>query len=353
MTPAPPVPDLDDVRERLNQKIDQLEAALTAETQAKLAESVRADGWMQSCQQGAETHAVLKSQMEFALAAETQARHEAETSLDKRRREVIRFNAALETTLAEVDAERAARQQAEQLLAETKASVAEIEQFKPDAHRHMTLFASYGMLASLFHDIGECHSILSRRGKVLGNRLPERVVLLCERAEQYESKTGQAIAQLQTTLNRELAAIKDAQKAEDRLLVEVEARQQAERDLRLADNTIITQGRQLAQAEREQDERDRSLRQLREQLTAAEQARDEANRQLEVANNTIDALIPKLDESEQSRETLRTALHDLRVDANRLCDRQLGGTYEADCRLSIARADAALAASSGPPPATA
>lgn len=41
--------------------------------------------------------------------------------------------------------------------------------------------------------------------------------------------------------------------------------------------------------------------------------------------------------------TLRTALEQLRIDANRLCDRMLGGTYEDDCRRSIAAADAALA----------
>lgn len=37
------------------------------------------------------------------------------------------------------------------------------------------------------------------------------------------------------------------------------------------------------------------------------------------------------------------ALKGLRISANRLCDRMLGGTYEDDCRRSIVRADAALA----------
>jgi hypothetical protein len=41
---------------------------------------------------------------------------------------------------------------------------------------------------------------------------------------------------------------------------------------------------------------------------------------------------------------LRAALVRLRQDANRLCDRSLGGTYEEDCRRSIAAADDALAA---------
>jgi hypothetical protein len=37
------------------------------------------------------------------------------------------------------------------------------------------------------------------------------------------------------------------------------------------------------------------------------------------------------------------ALNELRVNANRLCDRNQGGTYEEDCRRSLARADAAIA----------
>jgi hypothetical protein len=41
-------------------------------------------------------------------------------------------------------------------------------------------------------------------------------------------------------------------------------------------------------------------------------------------------------------DELIAALRDLRINANRLCDRNLGGTYEDDCRRSIARADAAL-----------
>jgi predicted RNase H-like nuclease (RuvC/YqgF family) len=39
---------------------------------------------------------------------------------------------------------------------------------------------------------------------------------------------------------------------------------------------------------------------------------------------------------------LREALRSLRIDANRLCDRQLGGSYEDDCRLAIKAADAVL-----------
>jgi hypothetical protein len=41
----------------------------------------------------------------------------------------------------------------------------------------------------------------------------------------------------------------------------------------------------------------------------------------------------------------RAALADLIQNANRLCDRNQGGTYEEDCRRSIARARAVLDAS--------
>jgi hypothetical protein len=41
-------------------------------------------------------------------------------------------------------------------------------------------------------------------------------------------------------------------------------------------------------------------------------------------------------------DRLREALQTLRINANRLCDRQLGGTYEDDCRRSIAKADDVL-----------
>lgn len=45
---------------------------------------------------------------------------------------------------------------------------------------------------------------------------------------------------------------------------------------------------------------------------------------------------------EQARDALRQALQALIIDANRLCDRQLGGTYEDDCRRSIDKARTAL-----------
>lgn len=37
------------------------------------------------------------------------------------------------------------------------------------------------------------------------------------------------------------------------------------------------------------------------------------------------------------------ALRQLRIDANRLCDRNLGGTYEDDCRRAIAQANSVIA----------
>lgn len=45
----------------------------------------------------------------------------------------------------------------------------------------------------------------------------------------------------------------------------------------------------------------------------------------------------------EAGERLREALKDLVIDANRLCDRQLGGSYEDDCRATIAKARQALA----------
>lgn len=46
----------------------------------------------------------------------------------------------------------------------------------------------------------------------------------------------------------------------------------------------------------------------------------------------------RCDERSQQRKivALTAALRMLIIDANRLCDRQLGGTYEEDCRRSIA-----------------
>lgn len=51
------------------------------------------------------------------------------------------------------------------------------------------------------------------------------------------------------------------------------------------------------------------------------------------------------EEALQRIGTLEKALGDLIIDANRLCDRELGGIYEDDCRLSLAKARHALAPS--------
>lgn len=47
---------------------------------------------------------------------------------------------------------------------------------------------------------------------------------------------------------------------------------------------------------------------------------------------------------------LAAALQALLIDANRLCDRNLGGTYEEDCRRSIEQARTALALAHGEDP---
>lgn len=50
------------------------------------------------------------------------------------------------------------------------------------------------------------------------------------------------------------------------------------------------------------------------------------------------------EELAKDASALREALEELRINANRLCDRNLGGTYEDDCRRSIANADVLLRA---------
>lgn len=42
------------------------------------------------------------------------------------------------------------------------------------------------------------------------------------------------------------------------------------------------------------------------------------------------------------RAALIATVKQLWIDANRLCDRQLGGTYESDCRLSLKQAEPAI-----------
>ena len=59
----------------------------------------------------------------------------------------------------------------------------------------------------------------------------------------------------------------------------------------------------------------------------------------------IRADIAQLQQAEQARDMAHAALRELRINANRLCDRNMGGSYEEDCRRSIANADAVLEAS--------
>ncbi len=61
-----------------------------------------------------------------------------------------------------------------------------LEPLRPSEHNHLPLAESYRILAALFRDVQDCHSLLSNRGKVLGDRLPERVSLLCDRADAGE-----------------------------------------------------------------------------------------------------------------------------------------------------------------------
>jgi chromosome segregation ATPase len=78
-----------------------------------------------------------------------------------------------------------------------------------------------------------------------------------------------------------------------------------------------------------------STDELMERMQQAEQERDAGWRRAEAAESDWQ-------HCEKQVAALTQALKDLRDDANRLCDRQLGGTYEEDCRRSIAKADAAL-----------
>lgn len=89
---------------------------------------------------------------------------------------------------------------------------------------------------------------------------------------------------------------------------------------------------------------------------ASVQAHDHAKRLREMADQWRDARWPPtvaaLEAGAAALETkpreavrvLEAAARDLRQNANRLCDRNTGGTYEEDCRRSIQQMDAALAA---------
>ena len=69
---------------------------------------------------------------------------------------------------------------------EAAKQVEAMNEMRPGVHRHMPLVESFKILAGLFADVQASHSVLSGRGKVSGDRLPDRIVLLCERAEACE-----------------------------------------------------------------------------------------------------------------------------------------------------------------------
>jgi hypothetical protein len=119
----------------------------------------------------------------------------------------------------------------------------------------------------------------------------------------------------------------------------------------------------------EQEEWHWRERDLRAEVSRLTEALEQAQRERDAAMEKVDELLEcpsfqcpyekrmRAAEAERDQQagalgTLREALERLRIDANRLCDRQLGGTYEDDCRRSIAVAVAALAASAPAVPAS-
>lgn len=89
------------------------------------------------------------------------------------------------------------------------------------------------------------------------------------------------------------------------------------------------------------DEMRRLAVRLEDQLTAIERALPGW------ASDTSDVPVVDLVRScvktfEQQLMQVTEALKELRINANRLCDHNQGGTYEEDCRRSIANADAVL-----------
>lgn len=78
-------------------------------------------------------------------------------------------------------------------------------------------------------------------------------------------------------------------------------------------------------------------------FAALQQYKKWAELQLDADREAIDKLQKERDEQRTLLRELAEALKLLCGDANRLCDRQLGGTYEEDCRRAIDQARAALA----------
>lgn len=67
------------------------------------------------------------------------------------------------------------------------------------------------------------------------------------------------------------------------------------------------------------------------------------NRFEPLSTETLDANAHLLKAAPRLLEALKV----LRMDANRLCDRQIGGTYEEDCRRALAQADEAISEAMG------
>jgi hypothetical protein len=80
----------------------------------------------------------------------------------------------------------------------------------------------------------------------------------------------------------------------------------------------------------------------RERADRVERARHDAEDKCALVSEWELSARLRAESAEAENARLRSALKELRIDANRLCDRNLGGTYEEDCRRSIAKADAAL-----------
>jgi hypothetical protein len=88
---------------------------------------------------------------------------------------------------------------------------------------------------------------------------------------------------------------------------------------------------------------DAAFADLRAKLAEAERREEGFRKAMQVYASDSDKFEAALREEREKRDKLVAAAQELRNDANRLCDRNLGGTYEEDCRRSIAAFDAALA----------
>jgi hypothetical protein len=103
----------------------------------------------------------------------------------------------------------------------------------------------------------------------------------------------------------------------------------------------------LARVTAEKDEAQAQIAEAREACPCVRQQRFFDASLLEAVNEEVSRsfrLQSRAEQAEAEAHALREALAQLRIDANRLCDRSLGGTYEDDCRRSIAAADAVLTA---------